>query len=82
MGANAATQCYRVIDNVEKVLAIELMTASQALAFRRPLKTSPKLEAILEPFRKAVPFVSEDRVLHDDMIRSVEFLRSHPMDVN
>jgi histidine ammonia-lyase len=80
MGANAATQCYRVIHNVEKVLAIELMTASQALAFRRPLKTSPRLESILEPFREAVPFVSEDRVLHDDMIRSVEFLRSHPLD--
>jgi histidine ammonia-lyase len=38
MGANAATQCLRVIRNVEKVLAIELMTASQCLSFRRPLK--------------------------------------------
>jgi histidine ammonia-lyase len=44
------------------------------------LKSSPRLESILEPFRDAVPFVSEDRVLHDDMIRSVEFLRSHPLD--
>lgn len=80
MGANAATQCYRVLENVEKVLAIELMTASQALSFRRPLKTSPRLESILAPFRLQVPFVSEDRVLHEDMIRSVEFLRSYPIE--
>jgi histidine ammonia-lyase len=80
MGANAATQCHRVIENVEKVLAIELMTASQALSFRHPLKTSPKLENILDEFRSQVPFVSEDRVLHDDMIRSVQFLRSYPVE--
>jgi histidine ammonia-lyase len=79
MGANAATQCFRVLENLEKVLAIELMTASQALAFRRPLRTSPQLEQILEPFREAVPFVSEDRVLHDDMMRSVQFLRAFPL---
>jgi histidine ammonia-lyase len=80
MGANAATKCYRVIENVEKVLAIELMTASQALSFRSPLKTSPRLEAILEPFRNQVSFVTEDRVLHEDLIRSVEFLRSFPIE--
>jgi histidine ammonia-lyase len=80
MGANAATKCYRVIENVEKVLAIELMTASQALSFRRPLKTSPKLEAILDQFRSQVSFVTEDRVLHEDLIQSVEFLRSFPVE--
>jgi histidine ammonia-lyase len=79
MGANAATQCYRVMENLEKVLAIELMTASQALSFRRPLKTSPRLEQVLDAFREAVPFVSADRVLHDDMLRSVRFLREFPL---
>ncbi|MBC7867365.1 MAG: histidine ammonia-lyase, partial [Gloeobacteraceae cyanobacterium ES-bin-316] len=54
MGANAATKCKRVIDNVEKVLAIELLTAVQALEFRRPLKTSPHLENIIAAFRELI----------------------------
>jgi histidine ammonia-lyase len=76
MGANAATKCLRVIENVEKVLAIELMTASQALMFRSPLKSSPAIESVLSEFRKYVPFVSEDRVLHVDMVAAVDFLRN------
>lgn len=76
MGANAATRCLRVIDNVEKVLAIELMTAAQALEFRRPLQSSPALENIFSAFREKVPFVEVDRVLHDDMKASVVFISS------
>jgi histidine ammonia-lyase len=75
MGANAATQCYQVLQNLERVLAIELLTASQALHFRRPLKSSPRLEQLLQDYRKVVPFVEQDRFLHDDMERSVGFLR-------
>ena len=56
MGANAATKCKRVVDNVEKVLAIELLTAVQALEFRRPLKTSPELEEIVDGFQKRSKF--------------------------
>jgi len=76
MGANAATKCYRVINNVEKVLAIELLTAVQAIEFRRPLSTSPKLEVIVKAFREKVSFNNEDRVLHDDMVKAVEFIRN------
>lgn len=75
MGANAATKCKRVIDNVEKVLAIELLTAVQALEFRRPQQTSPQLEKIVAAFRKEVSFNEADRILHDDMMKAVEFLR-------
>ena len=75
MGANAATKCKRVIDNVEKVLAIELLTAIQALEFRRPLKSSPQLEEIVTSFRKQVSFNEQDRILHDDMIEAVKFLQ-------
>ena len=75
MGANAAVKCKRVIDNVEKVLAIELLTAVQALEFRRPLKTSPELEKIVAAFRKVISFNEADRILHDDMMKAVEFLR-------
>ncbi|MBP6431070.1 MAG: histidine ammonia-lyase [Ferruginibacter sp.] len=77
MGANAATKCKRVIDNVEKVLAIELLTAVQALEFRRPLKTSPQLEEIVAAFRKEVSFNEQDRILHTDMMKAVKFITSY-----
>jgi histidine ammonia-lyase len=75
MGANAATKCLRLINNVEKVLAIELLSAAQALDFRRPLKTSLVLEELHASFRKVVSFNKEDRVLHDDMVKAIEFVR-------
>lgn len=80
MGANAATKCKRVVDNLEKILAIELMTAAQALEFRRPLKTSPCLEALVEAYRKEVSFNDADRVLHDDMLVTIKFMRSYKID--
>lgn len=79
MGANAATKCKRLMDNVEKVLAIELLTAVQALEFRRPLKTSDALEAVVTDFRKQVSFNDADRVLHDDMIKAIQFIRSYEL---
>ena len=75
MGANAATKCFRVIENVEKVLAIELMTAAQALDFRRPLQSSIAIENFVSTFRKEVSFNEQDRVLHDDMLKAVEFIQ-------
>jgi histidine ammonia-lyase len=75
MGANAATKCKRVIDNVEKILAIELLTAVQALEFRRPLKTSALLEDIITAFRKEVSFNDADRILHEDMMKAIEFIK-------
>ena len=76
MGANAATKCLRVIENLEKILAIELMTAVQALEFRRPLKSSAFLEQIIEDFRQKVSFNTQDRILHNDMIASIGFLQT------
>jgi histidine ammonia-lyase len=76
MGANAATKCKRLMDNVEKVLAIELLTAVQALEFRRPLKSSPQVEAIVTAFRKEISFNAADRILHDDMVKAIAFIRS------
>ncbi len=75
MGANAATKCLRVINNVERVLAIELLSAAQAFDFRRPLKTSPILEDLFTAFRKEASFNDKDRVLHTDMMKAVEFIR-------
>jgi histidine ammonia-lyase len=76
MGANAAVKCREVILNTERVLAIELMNASQALEFRRPLSTSPALEKLVSAFRKSVSFVSEDRMLYRDIEKAVWFVQT------
>ena len=75
MGANAAVKCKRVVDNVEKVLAIELLTAIQALEFRRPLKSSDAIEKIVADFRKLVSFNDADRVMQEDILKAIEFLK-------
>lgn len=76
MGANAATKAYRVVNNLYSILAIELITAAQALTFRRPLKTSPDLEKMVNTFRQIVPFIEDDRILHDDIVRAEKFLKT------
>lgn len=77
MGANAATKLYKVVNNLYSILGIELLTAIQALDFRKPLKTSPYLEEIKDNFRKVVPFIEEDQVLHEHMKKAEEFLKNH-----
>jgi len=76
MGANGATQCIQIIDNLETILAIELMNASQAIAFRKPLKSSAFIESFLLSYREVVSFVDEDRLLADDIHASIAFLQS------
>jgi histidine ammonia-lyase len=74
MGANAATKCLRVLNNVERILAIELLTATQALDFRRPLRSSKAVENVHQAFRKKVSFNDADRVLSEDMHNAIQFL--------
>ena len=76
MGANAATKCLRVCDNVERILAIELLTASQALNLRRPEKSSTKIENLVNEYRKVVSFNEADRILATDIQASIAFIRS------
>lgn len=75
MGANAAIKLYKVVLNTERVLAIELFNAAQALDFRRPLKSSPAVEAIHAAYRKVVPFIVDDEVMYPHIAHSIEFLR-------
>ena len=82
MGSNAATKLVRVVDNVETVLAIELFNAAQALDFRKPEKTSPQLEKILNDYRKEVPFIDKDTYMHPLIMKSVDFLRNEPCPVS
>lgn len=74
MGANAAVQCYDLINNVERILAIELLNASQALEFRKPQKSSPLIESFLKSYRKTVPFVKEDLVFYKLIQETMHFI--------
>ncbi len=75
MGANGATKLLRVVDNTERVLAIELMNAAQAIEFRRPAKSSPILEKMLAAFRAEVPAVDVDKVMYTEIEHSLSFIR-------
>jgi len=80
MGANGAVKCKTVVDNVERILAIELLNATQALEFKRPLKSSPFIESMVETYRKEVPFVEVDRLLHNDIQKSIAFIQNFVLD--
>lgn len=80
MGANAATKALRIIENLERILAIELMNASQAIEFRRPLKSSDFIEMFLKSYREEVPLVEDDRILHYDIENTIAFLNNLQID--
>ena len=80
MGANAATKALKIADNLERILAIELMNASQAIEYRRPLQSSAFIEMFLKAYREEVPLVTEDRILHYDIEKSINFLKSFNVD--
>ncbi len=75
MGANAATKAFRVLENLERILAIELFNAAQALEFRRPFRSSPYLEDFVARYREKVGFIENDKVMYEDIKASVQFLR-------
>ncbi len=80
MGAAATIKTWQVAADVERILAIELFTAAQALEFRRPQRTSAKLESLVAAFREQVPFVRTDVVMHEPMEAALAFVRSCPLD--
>ncbi len=75
MGANAATKAHRVVQNLERILAIELFTAMQAIDFRSPLKSSTTIEKLREKYRKSVPFVTTDTYMHQLIQDSIAFMQ-------
>ena len=75
MGSNSATKLARVVDNVETVLAIELFNAAQALEFRRPALSSPKIEQIFHDFRQVVPFIENDTYMHPLSRAAARFIK-------
>ena len=74
MGANSATKLLRVLDNTVRVLGIELMTAAQALDFRRPAHSSAEVEELHASFRELVPFIDVDTVMSPLLDRAVKFV--------
>ena len=76
MGANAATKCYKVVENVHRILAIELLNGAQALEFRRPMQSSTIIEKTISEYRKIVPFIEADQVLYIQIEKSILFLKS------
>jgi len=79
MGANAATKLYKVVENTERILAIELLNACQAISFRDK-KSSDFIENIIDIFRDEVAFLDKDRLLHDDIEDSIVFLQNLSVD--
>jgi histidine ammonia-lyase len=80
MGANAATKLRKVLQNVQRVLAIELLTAAQALDMRHPVLSSPAIEKVWREFRKEVSFMESDRLLHTDLMIAEAFLEKNIAD--
>lgn len=76
MGANAAVKCWDVLQDVERVLAIELFTAAQALDFRKPELSSAKLDALHSDFRTGCPFLEKDVVMQPLMDFAIGYIRS------
>jgi histidine ammonia-lyase len=77
MGANAATKCFKVVENTERVLAIELLNSAQALEFRRPAKSSPFLEKLVASYRQEIIFVKEDLIMQVLLAKSLSFLQEN-----
>lgn len=77
MGANAATKLFRVLDNCQKILAIELIHAAQGLEFRRPLQAAVWTEALHAQFRAVVPSLETDRIMATDMQAAQQFLKQY-----
>ena len=80
MGANAATQAFTLINNVERILAIELLNASQAITFRKPLTSSVIIESFLKSYQTEIKFVIQDEIFHDLIIKSVQFIDGFNID--
>ena len=76
MGANAATKCYKVIENVYRIFAIEFMNAAQALEFRKPVKSSPVIEKTVADYRKKVKFVENDKIMFSEINETLIYIQA------
>ncbi|EDM36210.1 histidine ammonia-lyase [Pedobacter sp. BAL39] len=75
MGSISGRKALQVLGNVEKILGIELFSATQAMEFHAPLKSSKVLNTILAHVRQHIPFITEDQVMYDFMEQCIEFIK-------
>ena len=75
MGSIGARKALQVIGNVEKILAIELLTAAQAFEFRKPLKSGIYLDEVHTAVRQKVTFADKDRVFSDDIEKGIAMIQ-------
>ncbi len=76
MGSIGGRKTLKVIENLEKILAIELLTAAQAFEFRKPLKSGIILDEIYKEIRKYVSFADKDRVFADDIEAGIKMIKN------
>ncbi len=79
MGSISGRKTLTIIENLEKILAVELLCAAQAFDFRRPLKSGPVLEACHEYIRSAIDHAEEDRVFADDIQKALTIIHSRTL---
>ncbi len=76
MGSIGARKALQVCNNVVKVLGIELLCAAQAIDFRRPLKSSTKLEKVHGYIRSKISHAKEDRIFAKDIEKAIKIIES------
>ncbi len=76
MGAVSATKLWQVVHNVQHCLAVELMTASQALDYRLPLKPGRGVVLVHQFVRSRIPHREADGMFHDDLNRAIELIQT------
>lgn len=75
MGSISGRKALNIIENVEKILAIELLTAAQAFEYRKPLKSGILLDEIHKFVRTKVSFAESDRVFADDIEQGIQMIQ-------
>ena len=80
MGMTGALKLRQIVENVERIVGIELMCAAQALEYRRPLRSSPEIERAHAAVRKVVPRLERDRVLAPDIDAMAASVRAGKFD--
>lgn len=79
MGSIAVRKSLRIVENLEKILAIELITAAQGFDFRKPLKSGMLLDRAHKYIRKRISFAESDRLFSPDIEKAISMIRSHEL---
>ncbi|MDC1108421.1 histidine ammonia-lyase [Flavobacteriaceae bacterium] len=77
MGANSAILLFDISENVKKILSIELFNSAQAIDLKNPLKTSNFLHQFISIYRNKVEFISEDKLMHNEINSTLDFIESY-----